>query len=107
MARITNILTQVREREISTNELRMVLRPSTLDYRQQFTNSMEHQLNHSTRYRIPWVEQLENINVIDHEDIIELNNSTTSERRIELIRSIINHENIRDNSYFFLSNSTN
>ena len=50
----------------------MILRPRDLDYRNQFRNAMEHQLNHSTRYRIPWVERLENLDVIDHEGIIEI-----------------------------------
>ena len=44
---------------LTTNETRMVLRPATLSYREQFRNSMEHQLSHSTRYQIPWIEQLE------------------------------------------------
>ena len=82
------------EQQNSQNELKMMLTYSDLDYRNQFRNSMEHQLNHSTQYRIPGVERLENLDVIDHEGIIEINNLTSSERRIEFMRSVINHKNI-------------
>ena len=44
---------------------------------------------------------------IDTNDIIEINNQTSSERITEFIQNIINYENINDNSSFLISNSSN
>ena len=88
-------------------ETRMVLRPTTLNVRANFIERLENQVNNSTNHRLPYLNHIEDMQLIDASTIIEINNSTTSERRVELMRSIINSENIDDNSYFLLENSTN
>lgn len=102
---ITETITQFTN--IETNVTRMVLRPSTLDYRDQFRNSIEHQINHSTRYRIPWIEQFERENVIDNSGIIEINNTTSSERRLEFLESVFSLENNDENRLFLIQNTSN
>lgn len=94
--------------ELSTdrNELRLFLRPATLNIRNEFQNVINSRIIENNS-RLPSTPMLEGISVIDRETIIEINNSTTSERRVELMRSIINSENMDDNSYFLLENSTN
>ena len=104
MTRVTDIITQQLN---ETNGLRMVLRPSTLTVRRNFRNRLENQINNSETNRLPYLNRIENDQLIDSETIIEINNSTTSERRIELMRSIIDNENINNNTYYFLTNSTN
>ena len=104
MTRVTDIITQQLN---ETNGLRMVLRPSTLNVRRNFRNRLENQINNSETNRLPYLNIIENDQLIDSETIIEINNSTTSERRIELMRSIVDNENINNNTYYFLTNSTN
>ena len=104
MTRVTDIITQQLN---ETNGLRMVLRPSTLTVRRNFRNRLENQINNSETNRLPYLNRIENDQLIDNETIIEINNSTTSERRIELMRSIVDNENINNNTYYFLTNSTN
>ena len=104
MTRVTDIITQQLN---ETNGLRMVLRPSTLTVRRNFRNRLENQINNSETNRLPYLNRIENDQLIDNETIIEINNSTTSERRIELMRSIIDNKNINNNTYYFLTNSTN
>ena len=104
MTRVTDIITQQLN---ETNGLRMVLRPSTLTVRRNFRNRLENQINNSETNRLPYLNIIENDQLIDSETIIEINNSTTSERRIELMRSIVDNENINNNTYYFLTNSTN
>ena len=104
MTRVTDIITQQLN---ETNGLRMVLRPSTLTVRRNFRNRLENQINNSETNRLPYLNRIENDQLIDNETIMEINNSTTSERRIELMRSIIDNKNINNNTYYFLTNSTN
>ena len=94
--------------ELSTdrNELRLFLRPATLNIRNEFQNVINSRIIKNNS-RLPSTPMLDGISVIDRETIIEINNSTTSEKRVELMRSIINSENIDDNSDFLLENSTN
>jgi hypothetical protein len=102
----TQIVTNIRTYEDETR-LQLTLRPSTLDYRDQFRNSIEHQINHSTRHRIPWIEQLEGENVIDNTGIVEINNITSSERRLEFLESVFSSQNSEENRLFLIQNTTN
>lgn len=97
---ITETITQFTN--IETNVTRMVLRPSTLDYRE----NLRELISRSTTYRLPWMRQLENIEVLDSETFINLNNSTSSERREELMNTIINHENSGENRALLIEYST-
>lgn len=91
---------------IPTNVTRMVLRPQTLFLREQFQNQLENQINNSTTNRLPYLNRIETIQSIDSETIIELNNTTTSERRVELMESIINHQNSNENRALLIENSS-
>ena len=44
--------------------------------------------------------------MIDRDTIIELNNTTTSERRVELMENIINHKNSDENRSLLIENSS-
>ncbi len=97
---ITETIRQFTDTE--TNVTTMVLRPSTLNYRE----NLRELITRSITYRLPWMQQLENIEVIDTETFITLNNSTTSERRMELMESIINHQNSSENRALLIENSS-
>ena len=89
-----------------TNETRMVLQPEILNIREDWRNSLNRRVNNNIS-KLPYIEEIDRISTIDSNGIIEINNSTTSKRRIELMESIINQENINDNSQFLISNSSN
>lgn len=91
---------------IPINVTRVVLRPQTLFLREQFQNQLENQINNSTTNRLPYLNRIETIQSIDLGTIIELNNTTTSERRIELMESIINHQNNSENLALLIENSS-
>jgi len=97
---ITNIRTN------TTGELRLVLRPEILNMRENFRDSLTRRVNYNIS-ELPYVNDITVTQTIDFDGIIEINNSTSSERRIELMRSIINRENINDNSAFFIATSSN
>nr|YP_001165405.1 orf101 [Phytophthora sojae]ABG54066.1 orf101 [Phytophthora sojae] len=82
---------------ISTNVTGMVLRPRTLFLREQFQNQLENQINNSTTNRLPYLNRIETVQSIDSGTIIELNNTTSSERRVELMENIINYQNSNEN----------
>lgn len=91
----------------ANNEFRLVLRPETMEFRQLFRNSIERQLDRSTRHQMPWIEDLDGTEVIDSSGIIELNNSTTSERRVEIMESIRNYGNANENAQLFIATTSN
>ena len=104
----TRLITEQRDpNSLERYELRMVLRPATLDFREQFRNELQNQLNRDLNIRLPGVDIIENTNTIDGQDIIEINNRTSSERITEFMQNIINYENINDNSSFLITNSSN
>lgn len=109
MQRLTTrlITEQIDSNSLERYELRMVLRPATLDFREQFRNELQNQLNRDLNIRLPGVDIIENTNTIDGQDIIEINNRTSSERITEFMQNIINYENINDNSSFLITNSSN
>jgi hypothetical protein len=100
---ITETITQFTNSE--TNVTRMVLRPSTLNMRSEFRNVINSRFigNNS---RLPSTPSVESISVIDRNTIIELNNTTTSERRVEFMESIINYQNSSENSALLIENSS-
>nr|AAW67023.1 ORF170 [Phytophthora infestans]ADK36697.1 unknown [Phytophthora infestans]ADZ32023.1 ORF170 [Phytophthora infestans]ADZ32031.1 ORF170 [Phytophthora infestans]ADZ32047.1 ORF170 [Phytophthora infestans] len=104
--RITNTLTYFSENQDGVSTTRMVLQPSTFNFREQFRDAMAHQLLHSTRYRIPWVEQMGNTEVLDSEGVININNRTSSEERIELMQNILNYQNNQEISLLLIRNSS-
>lgn len=91
---------------IPTNVTRMVLRPQTLILREQFQNQLNNQINNSTTNRLPYLNRIENTQSIDSETIIELNNTTTSERRVELMESILNYQNSSENRSLLIESSS-
>ena len=109
MQRLTTrlITEQIDPNSLERYELRMVLRPATLDFRERFRNELQNQLNRDLNIRLPGVDIIENTNTIDGQDIIEINNRTSSERITEFMQNIINYENINDNSSFLITNSSN
>jgi len=100
---ITQTITQFTNTE--TNVTRMILRPQTLGIRESFRDIYQRRLNNNVS-ELPYINRLDNIESIDSETIIELNNSTTSERRVELMESIINHQNTSGNSALLIENSS-
>nr|YP_009178775.1 orf269a [Peronospora tabacina]ALJ78426.1 orf269a [Peronospora tabacina]ALJ78473.1 orf269a [Peronospora tabacina] len=104
---MNNQITQTQTITLSNiEETRMVLRPQTLFLREQFQNQLENQLNNSTTNRLPYLNRIETIQSLDSDTIIELNNTTNSERRVELMESIINHQNSSENHLLLIENSS-
>ena len=83
---------QIDPNSIERYELRVVLRPATLNFREQFRNELQNQLNRDLDARLPGVSRIENENAMDSQDIIEINNQTSSERITEFLQNIINYE---------------
>ena len=90
----------------TSNEIRMVLRPATINIRNEFQNFINNRIRDNNP-RLPSTFMLESVSVIDRETILEINNSTSSKRKIKLMRSIQNNKNINDNSYFLIANNSN
>lgn len=89
----------------TTNEARLVLRPQISNIRDDFRNVVNNRFVENNP-RLPSTPMLESVPVIDRETIIELNNSTSSERRIEFMENIINHQNNYENRAFLIENSS-
>lgn len=90
---------------LPTNVTRMLLRPQTLDMRSDFRNVINSRIVENNS-RLPSTPLVESISVIDRDTILELNNTTTSERRIELMESIINNQNSNENRSLLIENSS-
>ncbi len=88
-----------------TNVTRMVLRPSTLNMREAFRDILNRRTQNNVD-ELPYINDLNRVSSIDSDTIIELNNSTTSERRIELMGSIINNQNNSENRSLLIENSS-
>lgn len=71
-----------------------------------FRNSLNRRIIHNVS-ELPYVDDIDKIPTIDSNLIIELNNTTSSERRIELMENIVNQENINENAYYLIANSLN
>jgi hypothetical protein len=100
---VTETITQFTNTE--TNITRMVLRPSTLNMRSEFRNVINNRIIENNS-RLPSTPSLESVSVIDRETVFELNNTTTSERRIELMENIINYQNSNENRALLIENSS-
>ena len=87
------------------NETRIVLRSSTTGMRNDFQTLINNRIQDNNP-KLPSTPTVESIPVIDRETIFEINNLTTSKRRMKLMRSIQNNENINDNSYFLIMHGT-
>lgn len=90
---------------IPTNETRMVLRPLTLNMRSEFRDVINSRVIENNS-RLPSTPSVESISVIDRDTVIELNNSTSSERRLSFMESIINHQNSRENRALLIEHSS-
>lgn len=88
------------------NETRIILHPETLNMREGFRNFLNRRITHNVS-ELPYVDDIDRIPTIDSNLIIELNNTTSSERRIELMENIVNQENINENAYYLIANSSN
>ncbi|DAZ93509.1 TPA: hypothetical protein N0F65_000358 (mitochondrion) [Lagenidium giganteum] len=83
----------------------MVLRPSSLNMRESFRDILNRRSQNNVG-ELPYLNDLNSVSSIDSNTIIELNNSTTSERRVELMESIINHQNSSENRALLIENSS-
>lgn len=88
-----------------TNVTRMVLRPSTLNMRETFRDILNRRSQNNIP-ELPYINDLNRVSSIDSGTIIELNNSTSSERRVEFMESIINHQNSSENRSLLIENSS-
>lgn len=85
----------------------MVLRPQIINLREQFRHQLNYQIHHSENHRLPYLNRINTTSSIDSETIIELNNNTSSERRLEFMESIISFENSNENRLFFIHHTSN
>jgi len=97
--------------ETTTESTTMILRPQTLNIRNQFRNLLNQRVSENNP-RLPstpgiTIDSNQTIPVIDREEIIELNNSTSSERRLEFMESIFSLENSDENRLFLILNTSN
>lgn len=88
-----------------TNVTRMVLRPSTLNIRESFRDILNRRSQNNIG-ELPYINDLNRVSSIDSETIIELNNTTSSERRLSFMESIINQENNSENRSLLIENSS-
>lgn len=93
------------------NTTTMLLRPQTLNIRDEFRNLLNMRFGDNNP-RLPstpgiTVDSNQTIPVIDREGIIELNNSTSSERRLEFMENVISLENSDENRLFLIQNTSN
>lgn len=90
---------------ITNTETRMILRPSVLNIRNEFRNVINNRITDNNS-RLPSTPSIESISVIDRDSIIELNNSTSSERRLEFMQNVINYQNSDNNRFLLIENSS-
>jgi hypothetical protein len=100
---ITQTIAQFTNSE--TNVTRIVLRPSTINMREGFRNILNRRSENNVG-ELPYVNDINSIQSIDSNTIIELNNTTTSERRVELMESIISNQNSDENRLLLIESSS-
>jgi hypothetical protein len=98
---ITETITNTSE----TNVTRMVLRPSTLNVRESFRDILNRRSQNNID-ELPYVNDLNRVPSIDSETIIELNNTTTSERRVLFLENLQNMENSSENRSLLIEYSS-
>lgn len=81
------------------------LSPETLNDRDNFLNILKNRQEHKD-FVLPEVKDYNGQQVIDSETIIEINNTTTDERRDEFIRNLMNQENRSENGELLIQNSS-
>ena len=86
------------------NETRIVLRPLSLNLRESFRNVIDRRSENNIN-ELPFINSINRNELIDSETIIEINNSTTSERRLELMKNIINNQNNIETQALLIENS--
>jgi len=98
------------------NVTRRFLRPQTLNIRNEFRRVLEDRIltNNPRLVNVPGIQiQEENdtvscvIQAIDREGVLELNNTTSFERRISFMESVISLENSNENRLFLIQNNSN
>lgn len=86
------------------NETRIVLRPLSLNLRESFRNVIDRRSENNIN-ELPFINSINRNELIDSETIIEINNSTTSERRLKLMKNIINNQNNIETQALLIENS--
>lgn len=86
------------------NETRIVLRPLSLNLRESFRNVIDRRSENNIN-ELPFINSINRNELIDSETIIEINNSTISERRLELMKNIINNQNNIETQALLIENS--
>lgn len=89
----------------TNTETRIILRPSVLNMRNEFRDVINNRIVDNNS-RLPSTPLIESIPVIDRDSIIELNNSTSSERRLEIMQNIIDYQNSNENRFLLIENSS-
>lgn len=95
----TNILQPETERTLA-------LRPSMSSMVDEFREVINNRILEKNP-KLPSFPSIETINVIDRDAIIELNNITASERRLEFMSEVITRQNPRENILLLIENCNN
>jgi hypothetical protein len=86
--------------------LTLTLQPQTIDLstsiRDRFRNRIDNDPNHS----LPFVKRIDETECIDKDTIIEINNTTSSERRMEIMESLLEQNNNSEVRTLLISNSS-
>lgn len=82
------------------------LSEQTLDLRTQFRNRIENQVNDSEKQDLPYLNRIKSVEVIDSDTIIEINNTTTDEKKEEFLKNVLNQENGSENTELLIQNSS-
>lgn len=90
----------------SETEITQVLSPSMSNMVDNFREAINNRIIENNP-RLPSFPTIETINVIDREAIIELNNTTASERRLEFMSDVITRQNPRENILLIIENCNN
>lgn len=102
----TQIVTNIRQYQ-DEERIRLTLNPSTLNLREQFRSQLDNQIHNSENHRLPFLNRINTVQSIDSETVIELNNTTTSERRLVFMESVFSLENSDENRLFLIQNTSN
>jgi hypothetical protein len=93
------------ENQTNSNNVRTyVLRLTHMnDMREDFRTNVENRLSRNNN-NLPILGSVESVPVIDHNDIIEINNQTSSEQRETFLRNFLLLENSDSNRLFLIEN---
>lgn len=86
--------------------LNLTLQPQTIDLTTSIRDRFRDRIDNHPNHTLPFVKRIDDKECIDKDTIIQINNTTTSERRVEIMESLLEQNNNSEVQTLLISNSS-